>query len=214
MKSRKLTTLAGIALALLLVLGVGSNVSAQGRGNGGGRPGGNPGNGGGGGRPVGNPGVDRGIDMSSERSNGRSDRGRDTARDRSNGRSDEGIERARSGRENARRSNDNVPGDNELNRYRGISRRLNTTPEQLRSQYEAALAANPNLKFGQFVAANMIADNLSSRYPNVTTSAILLGLQIGDSIGETLRELGVSSSDAKDIEKRAKREIKASKNQN
>jgi hypothetical protein len=201
MKSGKLTTLAGIGLALLLVLGADSSVAAQGRGNGGGRP-------------MGMPSVDRGIDMSSDRSNGRSDRGRDTASERSNGRSDAGIERARSGRDNANRSNDRLPNDSELNRYRGISRKLNTTPEALRSQYEAALAANPDLKFGQFVAANMIADNLGSRYPNVTTSAILSGLQSGDSLGETLRDLGVSSSDAKDMEKRAKREMKAAKNQN
>lgn len=212
MKSGKFMTLAGVALALLFVLGAGSNISAQGRGNGGGRPGGNPGMGGG--RPIGNPGVDRGIDMSSERSNGRADRGRDMASERSNGRSDEGIERARSGRDNARRSSDNLPDDNELNRYRGISRKLNTTPEALRSQYETALAANPDLKFGQFVAANVVAGNLNSRYPNVTTFAILSGLRNGDSLGETLRDLGVSSSDVKDMEKRAKREMKAAKNQN
>lgn len=208
MKLIKFTAFAGLALASVLALGIDSNISAQGRG--GGRPSGNQS--GGGGRPTANPGVDRGIDRSSDRSNGRSDTGRATASENSNGRSDTGIDRARSGRENGMRSNERMPNDNELNRYRGISRKLNTTPEALRSQYRAALASNPDLKFGQFVAANMIANNLGSRNPRVTTSAILSGLQSGDSIGETLRNLGVSSSDAKDMEKRAKREMKAAKN--
>ncbi len=208
MKLVKFTTFAGLALAFLLALGVNSNISAQGRG--GGRPSGNPGNGGG--RPTANPGVDRGIDRSSDRSNGRSDTGRATASQNSNGRSDDGIDRARSRRDNGMRSNERMPNDNELNRYRGISQKLNTTPEALRSQYQTALANNPDLKFGQFVAANMIANNLGSRNPRVTASAILSGLQSGDSIGETLRNLGVSSSEAKDTEKRAKREMKAAKN--
>ncbi len=212
MKSRKFTVLAGIALAFLLVLGTNSNIAAQGRG-GGGRPSGNPGNSGGSGNTGrGNSGVDRGINTSSDRSNGRSDRGRDTASDRSNGRSDDGMERARSGRDNA--TERNMPKDNELNRYQGIARKLNTTPENLRAQYQAAQAANPDLKFGQFVAANMVADNLGSRFPNVTSAAILSGLQNGDSIGKTLQNLGVSSDEAKQIEKRAKREMKDGKKQN
>lgn len=214
MKSGKFTVLAGIALAFLLVLGINSNIAAQGRG--GGRPSGNPGNSGGSGGGMGrggNSGVDRGIDTSSDRSNGRSDRGRDTASDRSNGRSDDGMNRAREGGRDSE-MNRNMPKDNELNRYRGIAGKLNTTPENLRAQYQAAQAANPDLKFGQFVAANMIAGNLSSRYPNVTSAAILSGLRNGDSIGKTLQNLGVSSSDAKDIEKRSKREMKESKKQN
>lgn len=205
MKLVKFTTFAGIALAFLLALGVDSNIAAQGRGNGGGRPSGNPGNGGG--RPTTSPGVDRGIDMSSDRSDGRSGRGRDTASSRSDGRSDDGIERARNGRENSMR---NMPSDNELNRFRGISHRLNTTPEALRSEYQAALATNPDLKFGQFVAANMIANNLNQRNPAITTSAILSGLQNGDSIGETLRGLGLSGDEAKRAEKEYKRQLKES----
>ena len=205
MKSAKFTTFAGIALALLLVLGFDSSVAAQGKS--GGR--GNSGNSGGG-RPSG-VGVDRGLGNASDSSGGRSDSGLGTASDRSNGRSDNGIDRARNGRQNGM---NNIPTDNELNRYRGISRKLNTTPEVLRSQYEAALASNPNLKFGQFVAANMIADNLGARNSNITTSAILSGLQNGDSIGETLRDLGVSGDDAKRAEKEYKRQLKEAKRQN
>lgn len=211
MNTKKFTTFAGVALALLLALGINSSIAAQGRGNGGGgRPSGNPGNGGGAGMGRGNGGgVDRGINTSSDRSNGRADRGRDTASERSNGRSDDGMNRARAGGMNR-----NTPSENELNRYRGIARKLNTTPENLRAQYETALAANPDLKFGQFVAANMVAGNLNSRFPNVTTAAILSGLQNGDSIGETLQDLGVGKDEAKEIEKQNKREMKAAKKQN
>ena len=211
MNSRKFNTFAGIALALLFVLGISSSIAAQGRG-GGGRPSGSPGNSGnagGSGMGRGNSGVARGVNTSSNNSNGRSDRGRDTASNNSNGRSDDGMNRAREGGMNR-----NMPSGNELNRYRGIARKLNTTPENLRSQYESALAANPDLKFGQFVAANMISNNLNSRFPNITSAAILGGLQNGNSIGETLHNLGLGKDEARDIEKQTKREIKERKKQN
>jgi hypothetical protein len=186
-----------------MVLGMNSDIFAQGRGGGGGRPSGNPSSS----RPTNNGGgnVNRGITTSSQRSNGRSDNGLGNASRNSNGRSDDGLNRARTG------GNRELPDDNELNRYRGISRKLNTTPETLRSQYEAALASNPDLKWGQFVAANVIADNLNSRNSRITASAILAGLRSGDSIGETLRNLGLSSDEAKRIEKDAKRQIKESR---
>ena len=202
------------AFALSFVLFAAVDVSAQGRG-GGGRPAG-AGGGNGGGRPsgVGQPGggfgqpagmgVDRGLGTSSTRSGGRADDGRGNASTRSNGRSDTGLDRARAGGAPDRDSN-------ELRRYTGISKKLETTPEALRSSYEAALAANPDLTWGQFVAANVIADNLGTRYPNITSAAILTGLQNGDSIGETLEKLGLGEDQAEHAEKEAKREIKASK---
>jgi len=52
---------------------------------------------------------------------------------------------------------------------------------------------------------------LSTRRPRITASAILNGLQNGDSIGATLKDLGINSDDAKRLEKDAKRQIKASK---
>lgn len=204
MKLVKFKTFAVIALALLLVLGINSSVSAQ--GHSGGNHGGNSG-GGGTGRGGGNSSGDRGVSTSSDNSNGRSDRGREIGSEHSDGRSEDGIDHARN-------SHNSMPSDNELNRYRGIARKLNTTPENLRSQYEAALANNPDLKFGQFVAANMIADNLSSRNSNITASAILSGLQSGKSIGQTLQDLGLSSSEAKDIEKSSKRAMKDAKKHN
>ena len=89
--------------------------------------------------------------------------------------------------------------------------RLHTTANDLRAGYEAALATNPELKFGQYVAATRLAANLGGRYPNVTRDALLAGLAQGDSIGRTLRNLGVGSDEAKDAERRVNREIKESK---
>lgn len=211
--SKKLMTIAGIALACLLVLAVEQSASAQGRGRGAG------GGGGGGGAGVGRGnsggvgigrsgdmgGVDRGIGTSSEKSNGRADRGRGNASENSDGRSDEGLNRARMADENRRRA------DDDLDRHPGIAGGLNMSANDLRAAYDAALLTNPNLKFGQFVAATRISQNLGTRYPSVTRDAILAGLAQGRSIGQTLQSLGVNSNDAKTAEKRAKREIEESR---
>ena len=197
MRIRNFAVLAGFGLAILLFAGMDSAAFAQGRG-GGGRPA-SPG-------PPAGAGVSRGITTSSDRSNGRSDDGFGTASSRSNGRADAGRDRAIAGRGNA-----TIPSDNELRRYTGISKKLDMTPEALRTSFEAALAANPDLTWGQFVAANVIADNMGSRFPNITSAAILTGLQNGDSIGRTLQNLGLGEEQADEVEKAAKREIKESK---
>jgi len=196
---------------LLLILGSVNDISAQGRG--GGRPataGPPPGAG----RPAttGQPtgtGVDRGIGNASTRSNGRSDDGLSNADLRSNGRSSSGIDRARLARDNA-----NAVSDNELNRYRGLSRKLGITPEEMRARYEAALLANPNLKYGQFVSANVVADNLGGRFPGITATAILAGYQNGDSLGRTLRNLGMTKDQAKITERDAEMKIDDAKRRN
>ncbi len=200
MKFRNLTLSAGIALAFLFSVAVDSNIYAQGRGNGGGRPATA-------GQPSGSPGVGRGIGTASTQSRGRSDTGLGTASTNSNGRSDAGLDRARAGKNNA-----SSLSDNELNRYRGLSRKLGTTPEQMRAAYQAALVANPGLKYGQFVAANVVADNLNGRNPAITSTAILAGLANGDSLGETLRNLGLSKDQTRAAEKAADRKIKEAKN--
>src|SRR5215203_4055948 len=188
MKSRFLAILAAAVL-----FAAAADTNAQGRGRGGGG-----GNGGGGGRPAtagspsGGGGVNHGLGTSSTSSNGRSDTGLGNASTRSNGRSSEGLDRARLASMNA-----NKMSDNDLNRYRGLSRKLGTTPEEMRARYQAALLANPDLNYGNFVAANVIADNLNSRFPNVTSTNILAGLANGDSIGETLRNLRLSKEQAK-----------------
>jgi hypothetical protein len=86
--------------------------------------------------------------------------------------------------------------------------RLHVSANDLRDGYRAALATNPELKFGQYVAATRLAANLGARHPNVTRGAILAGLAEGRSIGQTLHDLGLSESDAKEARKRAEREIK------
>ncbi len=171
-----LRKLAGVALASLLILGVTTLASAQGRGRGSG-----------GGRSAGPPsGPPPGVGTASQRSGGRSDEGRARAGERGNG----------------------LPTSNELNRFRGIARKLNTTPQALETQFLKARAANPRLTFGQFVAANVVAHNLGERHPNITTAAILAGLQSGKSLGQTLQSLGLSKGEAKSAIHQANDEIK------
>ncbi|HEX6183374.1 MAG TPA: hypothetical protein VFZ44_05635 [Pyrinomonadaceae bacterium] len=201
MSSRIWTLAAACAVACVFVLAGPSDASAQGRGRGGGAGGGA---GRGGGPPAG-VGVDRGIGRSSDSSAGRADTGRGNASDKSAGRSDAGLERARLMRDNARRA------DDELRAHPSMAARLHTNARDLREGYQAALVANPNLKFGQYVAATRLAANLGGRHPNVTREAILAGLAGGDSIGRTLRNLGVGSDEAKEAERRVNREIKESK---
>jgi hypothetical protein len=206
MKSKHLVRLLSFGLVSLFILGACINADAQGRGRGGGggRPAGNPGMGGGG---RGSGGVDGGLGNASDRSNGRSDRGIGNASDKSGGRSDDGLNRARAASENAKQA------DKELRDHPGMAKGMNMSANQLRDGYQAALATNPNLKFGQYVAANRIAKNLGDRNPNITTAAILQGLASGKSIGQTLQGLGLSSREAKEAENTADRQIKESKRQ-
>ena len=212
MDNRWMKRLVSVTLSCLFLVGMQAVVSAQGRGRGGGGGGGGGGigrgAGGGGGVGMGRPsgiGVERGIGTSSERSDGRSDKGRSTASDRSGGRSDEGLNRARLQRDNARRA------DEELRDHPEMPARLHTTANDLRNGYQSALATNPDLKFGQYVAATRLAANLGARNPNVTRGAILAGLSSGKSIGQTLQDLGVSEREAKEARKRVEREIKESR---
>ena len=187
----------------MLVLGLAAGTFAQGRGRGGG----------GGGRVAAGPppgsGVDRGIGNASNRSDGRSDGGLGNASSKSNGRSDAGLDRARLASMNA-----NKMSDTELNRYRGLSKKLGTTPEEMRARYQGALLANPDLNYGNFVAAHVIADNLSGRFPNVTSTNILAGLATGDSIGETLQNLRLTKEQAKIAQRDAEDKIDAAKKRN
>jgi hypothetical protein len=203
MKFNKFLAGTGLLTAFLLCVTV-ENVSAQGRGRGGG--GGRPA---GVGQPIGGPGVDRSLGNASIRSGGRSDTGLGNASVRSNGRSTAGLDRARLARANANRIS-----DNEFNRFRGLSRKLGTTPKEMRARYEAALLADPDLNYGQFVAAHMVADNLGRRYPRVTSTAILAGLANGDSLGQMLQNLRVPKDEARLIQRDAEVRIKAAKERN
>jgi hypothetical protein len=95
-----------------------------------------------------------------------------------------------------------------LKSFRGIAAQLNTTPEALNNAFENARLGNPKLSRGNFIAANVLADNLGAKRPNITTPAILSGLQSGKSLGQTLQSLGLSASEAKQARRTADRQAK------
>jgi hypothetical protein len=194
-----------IGILCLLVLVLATGAFAQGKGRGGGSGGGR-GSGGGssnrGGPPPG-VGVDRGLGNASDRSGGRSDEGLSNASTKSKGRSAEGIQKARTA--NLRRA------DDDLRDHPGLPRALHTNANDLRSGYQAALAVNPDLTFGNYVAATRLGQNLNSRHPNITRDAILNGLNSGRSLGQTLQDLGMNERESKEARKRAEAEIKAAR---
>lgn len=192
-----------LVLVTLLVLTLATGVFAQGRGRGGGAGGGR-GSGSGGGPPSG-VGVDRGIGNASSRSGGRSDDGLSNASTRSNGRSDDGLERARQASSNLHRA------DDDLRDHPNLPRALHTNANDLRAGYQAALATNPDLTFGNYVAATRLGQNLNRRFPNVTRDAILGGLASGRSLGQTLQDLGLTNDESKAARKQADQEIKAAR---
>jgi hypothetical protein len=136
---------------------------------------------------------------------GRADEGRGNASARSNGRSDAGLERARLASQNLH------DADNDLRRHPHLANDLHMNANDLRAGYQAALASNPNLTFGHYVAATRLARNLGGRFPGITRDAILAGLANGDSLGRTLQNLGLNSDQAKAAKKQADEQIKNSK---
>ena len=92
--------------------------------------------------------------------------------------------------------------------FRGIASKLNTTPEALETAYKSAAAANRKLTRGQFIEANVLAQNLGSKNPSITTQAILDGVKSGKSIGRTLQSLGLSAKDADKAQDEASSEIR------
>lgn len=187
-----------ISLCLLvLLLATGAFAQGRGRGGGGGR-----GSGSAGGPPPGR-GVDRGIDNAGNKSGGRSDDGLNNASEKSRGRSDAGLQRAREN--NLRRA------DNDLRDHPGLPRALHTNANDLRAGYQAALLSNPDLSFGNYVAATRLGQNLGSRHPAITRNAILSGLASGRSMGQTLQDLGLSERESKDARRLVDDEIKRAK---
>jgi len=187
-----------------LVLALATSAFAQGKGHGGGVGGGR----GSGGGPPSGVGVDRGLGNASSRSGGRSDDGLGNASTRSNGRSDDGLDRAR------RASSNMHKADDDLNDHPGLPRALHTNANDLRAGYQAALATNPDLTFGNYVSATRVGQNLNARFPNVTRDAILSGLASGRSLGQTLQDLGLNSDESKAARKQAEAEIKAARKNN
>lgn len=99
-----------------------------------------------------------------------------------------------------------------LKAFRGVAVKLNTTPAALQNAFENARAANPKLSRGNFIAANVLADNLGARHPSITTRAILFGLQDGRNMGQTLQSLGLSGAEAKQAGRAASRDAKDADN--
>lgn len=191
------------ALLCLLVLVLATGVFGQGKGKGGG--GGGRGSGGGsghGGGPPAGVGVDRGLGNASEKSGGRSDSGLGNASTKSKGRSDDGHERARRASDNLRRA------DDDLRNHPGVPRALHTNANDLRAGYQAALVNNPDLKFGNYVSATRLSQNLGRKNPNITRAAILNGLSSGRSLGQTLQDLGLNDRESKEARKQVERELK------
>jgi len=203
MKYKVTKAACAVLTVLIFVVAMAVSVAAQGRGRGGGGGGGG-GRGSGTGQPSG-VGVDRGLGRSDDASMGRAGAGRDNASTRSNRRSDAGLERARIASENLHNAN------KDLTKHPGVANTLHTNANALRAGYQTALLTNPNLTFGHYVAATRLAQNLGGRFPNITRNAILAGLANGRSIGQTLHDLGLSSSEAKAAKKQAEKEIKQSR---
>jgi hypothetical protein len=194
------------ALVFAVVISLATTAFAQGKGRGGGVGGGRgSGSSGNSGGPPPGTGVDRGLGNASDRSNGRSDDGLANASTRSNGRSDAGLARARAA-SNLRQA------ERDLHEHPGIAHSLHVNANDLRSGYQAALTTNPDLTFGNYVAATRLAQNLGTRFPNITRDAILAELATGDSLGRALRDLGLSSEEAKAAKNRAERENKEARN--
>ena len=190
-------------VVLIVIVCFSATAFGQGRGRGGGAGGGRgSGNGAGVGGPPSGVGVERGVGNASSRSGGRSDEGLANASSHSNGRSDAGLERARIASENLSRA------DDDLRDHPGIPKVLKTNANDLRSGYQAALAVNPDLKFGHYVSATRLSQNLGRRFPHITRGAILQGLNSGRSLGQTLQSLGMGEREAKEAKKQVERELK------
>ena len=188
----------------VLVLTLATGAFAQGRGRGGGSGGGR----GSGGGPPSGVGVDRGVGNASSRSGGRSDDGLSNASNKSNGRSDDGLDRARRASSNLKHA------DDDLRDHPSLPNALHTNANNLRDGYQAALASNPDLTFGNYVSATRLGQNLNRRFPDVTRDAILNGLASGRSLGQTLQDLGLNSDESKAARKQAEAEIKAARKNN
>ena len=209
MRTEKFRGVVLTAFASLLIVILAVSSFAQGRGRGGGAGGGRGSGGGAGSSSHGGPpagvGVDRGLGNASGRSGGRSDEGLSTASEKSRGRSDAGLERARTASKNLRHA------DDELRNNPRLPRALHTNANDLRAGYQSALLTNPNLKFGHYVSATRLAQNLGSRHPAITRQAILNGLASGRSLGQTLQDLGLSDRESSESRKRVERELKRAK---
>ena len=75
---------------------------------------------------------------------------------------------------------------NSSQRFKGLSKKTGISEDALRARFELERKLNPDLTYGQFVAAHMIARN----HRGISTGDILGGLRDGRSIGQTLKNKG------------------------
>lgn len=69
-------------------------------------------------------------------------------------------------------------------RFRGLSKSTGLSQSYLEKRYSFERSLNPNLTYGQFVAAHMI----TKKNKNISSEEILRGLRNGRSIGQTLHD--------------------------
>jgi hypothetical protein len=101
-------------------------------------------------------------------------------------------------KKNQQRGNGNKSGDGKSQRFKGLSKKTGLSEAELRSRFEYESEKNPDLTYGQFVAAQMISRN----HRGISPGDILDGLRGGRSIGQTLKTKGW---DKGKIEKERKR---------
>ena len=85
-----------------------------------------------------------------------------------------------------KRGNGNNSSLNKSQRFKGLSKKTGVSADRLQSRFEYERKLNPDLTYGQFVAANMISRN----HRGISTDDILGGLRNGKSIGQTLKNKG------------------------
>jgi hypothetical protein len=85
---------------------------------------------------------------------------------------------------NKNRANKNDNRNSGSQRFKGLSKRTGMSQTTLQTRYEIERKLNPDLTYGQFVAAHMISKNDKK----VSTNDILNGLRNGQSIGQTLKD--------------------------
>ena len=85
-----------------------------------------------------------------------------------------------------KRGNGNQSGDSKSQRFKGLAKKTGLSEDALRARFEDERDLNPDLTYGQFVAAHMISRN----HRGISPGDILGGLRDGRSIGQTLKNKG------------------------
>lgn len=130
----------------------------------------------------------------------------------SHGKSDDKKNKAKENR-GRNDNNDGILGDRDKdksNRFKGLSKKTGLSEETLQARYEVEKRLNPDLTYGQFVAAHMLAKN----HDGISTERILGGLRNGDSIGQILHNQGWDNDEIKKERKRIKKDRDKDKDRN